>query len=336
MSDNKNAIAKREENDVVEFVQESPRELLRAAFGSNMNESEFALFASTCDRTGLDPYSKQIYAIKRWDTQARKEVVAMQVSIDGLRAIAASTGEYAGARPTKWCGPDGRWVEFWDRDEPPAAAMVEVISACFKEPLRAVATWREYAQRKKDGSLISMWKNYPSVMLAKCAEALALRRAFPKRLSGLYTADEIPDAEYTTTAASTTVAEVKQLPEPNLVDLAGISEIEDMASSLDVTDAGALLRSVSRALGRGRSDQVRRLQDLTVDEATAVLGAMSKALEQKQDADRDAAEAEVERIARAEADEADEADRNAEELAQLQKEQKEIENNARAKPGEDS
>jgi hypothetical protein len=65
----------------------------------------------------------------------------------------------------------------------------------------SVATWEQYKQTKKEGGVTSMWAKFGPLMLAKCAESLALRRAFPNELSGVYSQEEmaqaIPDAEYT-------------------------------------------------------------------------------------------------------------------------------------------
>ena len=61
----------------------------------------------------------------------------------------------------------------------------------FKEPCWGVARFDAYAQKKKDGGLSAMWAGMGDVMVAKCSEALALRKAFPQELSGLYTGDEM-------------------------------------------------------------------------------------------------------------------------------------------------
>lgn len=170
-------------------------ELIKRTICKGANNDELNLFLLQCKRTGLCPFSKQIFAVSRYDKKAGKNVFAFQVSIDGLRLIAARTGKYAGQLGPFWCGKDGKWVDVWISEEKPAAAKVGVLRSDFKEPIFAVATWNSYFQEFKDkdggGKVPSQfWQKMGDVMLAKCAESLALRKAFPHELAATYSNSE--------------------------------------------------------------------------------------------------------------------------------------------------
>lgn len=140
-------------------------------------------------RTGLDPFTGQIYAANRQNT------FKIETTIDGMRTIAEKHGRYAGQDGPYWCGPDGVWVDVWLQKEPPVAAKIGIMRSDFAQPLYATARFTDFAARKKDGSLNPFWFKMGPHMIAKVAEALALRRAFPQDLSGLYTSDEMQQSE---------------------------------------------------------------------------------------------------------------------------------------------
>lgn len=169
--------------------------LLKRTICKGASDDELGFFLQQCQHLGLDPFSRQVYAVKRWDSTAKTEVLSLQISIDGMRSQAESSGEYQGQDTPLFCGEDGSWTEVWLKDTPPSAAKVSVYRKGFTVPVTAIAKYSSYVQLKKDGSPSKFWVTMPDLMLAKCAESLALRKAFPKQLSGVYTTDEMGQSQ---------------------------------------------------------------------------------------------------------------------------------------------
>lgn len=191
-----------------------------------------AAFLQHCQRTGLDPIARQIYSIARKSKGQLKWQI--QISIDGARLVAERSGQYEGQTTPEFTADGVTWTDVWLAKEPPKAARVGVYRRGFREALFAVALWDAYVQTKYNGDVTEMWSKMGPLMLAKCAEMLALRKAFPQDLSGLYSAEEMSQAEKPAAAAP---APVEAVLEP-----AGPSPAELEAFLLEIAKAQDLVR----------------------------------------------------------------------------------------------
>jgi len=173
--------------------------LLRRTITKNLTDDEHLLFVQTCERSGLDPFARHIYPVKReqWnhDTRRKESTYAAEATIDGLRLTAERTQKYGGQLGPEWCGKDGGWRDIWTEDAPPVGARVGIIRTDFQQPVWGKALFSEFVQTYKDGQPTPFWEKMAANQLAKCAEALGFRKAFPREFSGIYTRDEMQQAE---------------------------------------------------------------------------------------------------------------------------------------------
>lgn len=159
----------------IEFKAEQV-ELIRKQIAPNANDNELKLFLYQAQRTGLDPLNRQIYCIHRGGK------MTVQTSIDGFRVIAERSGDYAGQDEPIFNEIDGKVIS------------CKVTVYRFKGEIRyPAAVGVAYMSEYNAGG--PMWAKMPHTMISKCAEAVALRKAYPQDLSGLYTNDEMNQAD---------------------------------------------------------------------------------------------------------------------------------------------
>lgn len=165
-------------------------ELLKRTVAKETTDDELQMFMYHCQRTGLDPFLKQVHAVKRYDRDLERNVMSIQTGIDGFRVIAERTRRYAPGRET---------VFAYDKNGNLFSATAYVkkyteIDGTWHE-IASMALYAEFVQKKRDGNPVRMWRDMPHVMLSKVAEAAALRKAFPAELGGMYVAEEMMQAD---------------------------------------------------------------------------------------------------------------------------------------------
>ena len=147
--------------------------LIKNTVAKNATDDELKLFLYQCNRTKLDPLSHQIWFIKT------KDQLNIMTSIDGLRVLAERSGIYA--------GQDAPVFTKHENDFSCSVTVYKFSATNERYPVATgVAFYKEY-KPKYSGSL---WDSKPRMMLSKVAESIALRKAFPQDLAGLYTTEE--------------------------------------------------------------------------------------------------------------------------------------------------
>ena len=211
-------------------------ELVKRTVAKGASDDELRLFIQVCKGANLNPFLKQVFLVPRWDSKEGKEVRAIQVSIDGFRAIAESGGAYAGNEDAVFGEeeevevPDGKDKK--KKIGAPKTAMVTVykIVEGQRYPFTATARWSEYYPGPKMGF---QWHIRPYLMLGKCAEALALRKAFPKLLSGMYAQEELDRGQSDTSGQQKTETGLQTV--LGMIEKASIPELEELKRKVQKT-----------------------------------------------------------------------------------------------------
>ncbi len=167
---------------LTESVSNSDLEILKRTTFKGLDAQEIEFATNVCNRMKLDPFIRQIHFVPRKDKNGKK-TIAIQVGIDGLRLMAQRSADYAGSDDA-----------VFDNEDKPQKATTTVYKMVGgqKCAFTATARWKEYYPGGAQGF---MWNKMPCTMLSKCSESLALRKAFPAELSGVYVEEEMHQAD---------------------------------------------------------------------------------------------------------------------------------------------
>jgi phage recombination protein Bet len=190
-------------------LQKNEIELLKRTVAKGVSDDEFALFLWVCKKHKLDPMARQVHAVRRFLQKhhvnekgiwVSGHQMVIQIGIDGYRAL-------AGRDHPDFGGCDEPEFEFTESQKRiPTLARIRLWKKGLEHPIVGVAYWDEYAPRDLTKAEAFMWNKMPKHMLAKCAEALALRKGYPE-LADIYTNEEMSQAmdEYTPDGRQITV-----------------------------------------------------------------------------------------------------------------------------------
>ena len=270
--------------DQTGFTDQQIAALQQLGLGAN-SRGDIEQFFHVAKATGLDPFRREIYMITRNTKQGKKATI--QTGIDGYykiadRATRASGGTW-GIPETKWCGPDNQWRDIWLEQTPPAGVMVTVERDGSR--FVATATFAEY------NAGTPLWQKMPARMLAKCAEALAIRKAFPGDLSGLYTSEEMMQADSPAAGpqqsqpqggrfglggnfrAPTPAPEQPQEDPVVMSDSTQWAAVNDLMEAIGITENADKGAEMQRwATEQGITREIRSMKALTADEADQFAG----------------------------------------------------------------
>ncbi len=215
------------------YSNQDTRRIVWDMCAKGATQQEFGPLMEVAREHNLNPLLRQIYFTKRYDSMLKRDVWTTMVSIDGLRVKAQRSGVYDGQDEP----------EFTYEKDKLVCAKVRIYRKDWTRPVVGVAHFSEYAQYRSDGKLNAFWATKPHIMLAKCAESLAIRKAFPDETSGLYTPEEMgakdADLQRINAADPEPVVDLPQLQAKASSRVQEIMAMIETAKSIPELDTGA-------------------------------------------------------------------------------------------------
>lgn len=241
----------------VRFSEEEKRVILETCCGG-ASQSEARALIAIAEARGMNPILGECYFVKRWDNQKGKDVWAVQAAIDSFRIKAEQTGLYAGQDEPEY---------EYDKDGFIVLARVRVYRKDWPRPAVGVARWSEYVQTTKKGDPTRFWQQMPHNQLAKCAEALALRKAFPAVLAKVYTPEEMAQADNEAPPQLAPAAPApKALPQASAdpdIEKRRAEVFARLAEAVDVAETASALNAIAK--DTARAHKAGQLTDATFE-----------------------------------------------------------------------
>lgn len=233
----------------LDYSDSETLKVLKMTIAHDATDAEFKMFVEFCKSTGLNPYKKEIWFIKTkekrfTDKRTGEQVVVpakvqMMTGINGFYAIANDHPHYDGMEEVEF--------QYADNAKYPLEAKAKVWRKDRRFPSVGIARWDEYFPGASTGKP-GIWETKPFMMLSKVAESIALRKAFPQELNGLYTQEEMPAEYAVANRASTTLEQpsplltqptLEQDEMPEWDDAAELKAVEEAIANEDLVALGA-------------------------------------------------------------------------------------------------
>ena len=210
-------------------------ELIKRTVAKGASDDELRLFVQVCKGANLNPFLRQVHLVPRWDSRIGAEVRTIQVGIDGFRAVAESSNQYAGNDDPIF--ENEKEIEYGQKEKKKIMVPLKSTVTVYKlmegqrMAFTATARWDEYYPGEKMGF---QWHIRPHLMLGKCAEALALRKAFPKLLSGMYAQEEMDKGQSGTNEADKSAKGFQTL--MVAIEKATLAQLEEYKTKIKKSD----------------------------------------------------------------------------------------------------
>lgn len=221
MSDNKNELTQHtSQAPALAMDEKELLGVLQSSLYTGASEASVKLVVGYCKATGLDVMQKPVHIVPMWDRESRSMRDVIMPGIGLYRTQASRSGEYAGVSDPEFGQDTTETIDGCTITYPISCKVVvkRLLSNGVIADFSATERWKEnYAVKggqQKSQAPNAMWYKRPYAQLAKCAEAQALRKAFPE-CGSQPTADEMEGKQiditdevnsHSTSAASTDAA----------------------------------------------------------------------------------------------------------------------------------